>query len=109
VRRIRHVIGPLAMQQFARARNELALPVPHDELADDACVRDVALETFPALADQAREILGQRHRNTDRSEDEKFERPLERGRLLSYGFTVVVVRHSPGRASSSRRPAGSGA
>ncbi len=105
------LVGCREVEQFAQPVDELALALGHDDPTDDACVLHVGFETLMSLADQAGEILGHGQCDTDGREDQKIERPLQRRRLFLYGVhavAIVGVRHSPGRASSSCRQAGSG-
>ena len=101
-----------AAEQIAHSLDQLALTPGHDDPADDACVLHVELEALMALGDQAGKVLDHRHCDADGRKDEQIERPLQRARVFLYGVAAaanVGLRHSPGRASSSCRPAGSGA
>ena len=105
-------IGRLTVEESAHPADHIALRARDDELPDNACVAHVGLETLASSDNESGELLRHRQRHADRGQHQEVERAthrilirLRRGVRLRIG----VVRHSPGRADSSCRPADSGA
>ena len=67
------------------------------------------LHPLPPLVDELGQFLGQRHRHTDGSEHAHVQGPPQGSPLDTVAAPRRVLRHNPGRACSSCRPAGSGA
>ena len=96
-------------EETVEPRREFALLLIDDEPADEERVAQLLLDASATFRNQFGDLLGYRHGDTDRSDAPHIEGVPERARVRLPAIRVIVLRHSPGRAPSSRLPVGSGA